>query len=315
MRLQTDLLAPGVTDLVWTTTPESLRLADALAERLRELGYDVVRSQDDAEDGAAGAYQEVGLGGDEGIGLAVLDGGGFVSADAWHDEPQRFWVSMMRLLRTVEEVCGWTTPEAAVVAGYAAEYGVRPDGTVERRAELNERELEDAAIELVRRHVDDPELPGRRLPADAPSVVRIREVAERLAREALPAFVVVLESDAQSVGMAAPGLSRQDHDRLDDELGELMLAAEGLHGEVGDDVSGRLSHFVVHIGAPTAGREGQVPGEVRLEPVFDRLRLDGDRLQLRWSAVVQAMLRRDPRWQPLWLPEMRTLLRRAGMRG
>lgn len=115
--------------------------------------------------------------------------------------------------------------------------------------------------------------------------------------------MVELESEPGSAGMRAPGLSSEDHDRLREQLDELLELAEDLHSVLGDERTGWLSQLRVHVGE----------GASRLEPVFDRLLLDRNgRLQLGWEGLATAMLRRDPEWQSAWLPEMRDLLRLAG---
>lgn len=315
MRLQTELGPAGGPGATWRTTPDTVMLADQLAHRLRGFGYDVQRLQDsndgaDSGGGPAGpgvrvredVYQELDLGGGEGIGMAVLDGGAYVSADAWHDEPQRFWVSMVRLLATVESATGWATEDRADILAAAAAYSVRPDGSVARPAQIDSDELADRAREVAQWSAQTVDRP-RPLDLSRPPLPRIAAVAGELAQLGLPAFVIELESDPGSSGMGAPGLSPEDQTRLDDQLDELLELAGDLHAVLGDERTGRIGILRVHV----------ADGRARLEPVFDRVPLnERGRLQLGWEGLVHDMLRRDPEWQPAWLPELRELLLFAG---
>lgn len=182
MRLQTELRPAGGPRARWRTTPGTVRLADQLADRLRDDGYDVQRSQDSNDD--------------------------------------------------------------AVPSGSPAEPGVRED--------------------------------------------------------------VHQELDLGSSGAGAPGLSREDHARLQHQLDELLELAEDLHAVLGDERTSRISMLRVPV----------ADGRAQLEPVFDRLLLtEQGRLQLGWEGLVHDMLRRDPELQPAWLPELRELLLLAGQDG
>jgi hypothetical protein len=109
-----------------------------------------------------------------------------------------------------------------------------------------------------------------------------------------------------SVGRMDDGPAAQAPEDLRDAVTE-----EGfrLYEEIGDDRTGRITGLRIH-------HHGD--GDCEIEPIFDRLIWSSDehrpdRPPFWWKSVVIPMTWRDPQWQPTWLPQVLTVLRRAGL--
>jgi hypothetical protein len=336
MRFQTDLVAPSdspataLFEPCFVSTAETRAWAATVAVRLRAEGFAVQEGESleeyDQDDDEAPDAAEVAaaLGPERAAGLDVTvvqelridspaapmsfvlqlyPNGGYAPVDAsYRASAQPFWAAALRVLTVVREVTGFVAQSAGYLERCAAGYGVRPDGSIARLAELTDAEVDAAVAAVLDAIPADYLAPARARTGDPESEELLRALAEELAaccpEPKSARFPLVFHTSNGSIGLLGGG---------DQALIDTMFRVGGeLWHSLGSVRTGRAAALIVR------HRPDAAP-LYRVEAVYDRIPVRSEYgLGVSWEPQVRGMLLRDPEWQPEWLPEVVALLERGG---